>query len=71
MLPSDVKARRDKAEHTQQALTSHLTERKTVERIIPYSDTLFKQAAIEWLVGTDQVSLYFLGTSSSIDLAVI
>lgn len=60
MLPGDIKARWDKAEHTQQALTSHLTERK---RIVPYSDSLFKHAAVEWLVATDQVSLYLLVTS--------
>ncbi|KIK32049.1 hypothetical protein CY34DRAFT_102325, partial [Suillus luteus UH-Slu-Lm8-n1] len=35
-------------------INAHLTERKLDERVIPYSDKLFKQAAIEWLVATDQ-----------------
>ncbi|KAG1877868.1 hypothetical protein DFJ58DRAFT_644237, partial [Suillus subalutaceus] len=54
MLPGDVKARKEKAEHDQQIITSHLTERKIAERVVLYSDSLFKQAAIEWLVATDQ-----------------
>ena len=55
MLPSDVKARKKKAEWAQQAIDSHLTECKLADRVIPYSDKLFKKAAIEWLVVTDQV----------------
>ncbi|KIM77741.1 hypothetical protein PILCRDRAFT_47046, partial [Piloderma croceum F 1598] len=54
MLPGDVKARKEKAEHTQQTINSHLTERKLSERVLPYSDKQFKKAAIEWLVSTDQ-----------------
>ena len=54
MLPGDIKARK---EHAQQRIKAHLTERKLDERVIPYSDKLFKQAAIEWLVATDQVRL--------------
>ncbi|KAG2032844.1 hypothetical protein BDR03DRAFT_840681, partial [Suillus americanus] len=54
MLPGDVKACKEKAEHDQQVITSHLTERKIAERVVPYSDSLFKWAAIEWLVATDQ-----------------
>ncbi|KAG1764932.1 hypothetical protein EDD22DRAFT_775576, partial [Suillus occidentalis] len=51
MLPGDIKACK---EHAQQQINAHLTERKLDERVIPYSDKLFKQAAIEWLVATDQ-----------------
>jgi hypothetical protein len=57
MLPGDVKARKVKAERAQQTINSHLIERKLAERVLPYSDKLFKKAAIEWLVTTDQVSL--------------
>jgi hypothetical protein len=57
MLPGDVKARKKKAERAQQAIDSHLTERKLANRVVPYSDKLFKKAAIEWLVATDQVRL--------------
>ncbi|KAG2346964.1 hypothetical protein BDR05DRAFT_877854 [Suillus weaverae] len=54
MLPGDIKARKEKAEQAQQTINSHLTECKLAERVIPYSDKLFKRAAIEWLVATDQ-----------------
>ena len=57
MLPGDVKACKKKTEHAQQAIDSHLTERKLAERIVPYSDKSSKKAAIEWLVATDQVHL--------------
>ena len=60
MLPGDVKGRKEKAERVQQTINSHLTERKLAERVVPYSDKVFKQAAIEWLVATDQVSLHYL-----------
>ncbi|KAJ7124248.1 hypothetical protein C8R44DRAFT_619822, partial [Mycena epipterygia] len=55
-LEADVKAR--KAEATgpnkleQQTLDPHLREKP--ERVIPYSDTVFRDAAIEWLIATDQ-----------------
>ncbi|KAG2097410.1 hypothetical protein BD769DRAFT_1369083, partial [Suillus cothurnatus] len=52
MLPGDIKARK---EHTaQQQINAHLTECKLDEQVIPYSNKLFKQATIEWLVATDQ-----------------
>ncbi|KAG1908525.1 uncharacterized protein F5891DRAFT_937641, partial [Suillus fuscotomentosus] len=54
MLPGDVKARKEKAKQAQRTINSHLTERKLSERVIPYLDKLFKRAAIEWLVATDQ-----------------
>ncbi|KAG1823289.1 hypothetical protein EV424DRAFT_1321203 [Suillus variegatus] len=52
MLPGDVKARKENA--TQQSINAHLTERKLAKRVVSYTDRLFKQAAIEWLVSTDQ-----------------
>ncbi|KAG1793786.1 hypothetical protein EV424DRAFT_1335766 [Suillus variegatus] len=54
MLPSDVKDRKAKAMRAQQAINSHLTECKLAERVVPYSDKLFKTAAVEWLIATDQ-----------------
>ena len=57
MLPGDVKARKEKAEHAQQTINAHLTERKLAEQVVPYSDKQFKKATIQWLVSTDQVRL--------------
>jgi hypothetical protein len=57
MLPGDVKARKAKTEHAQQTINAHLIEQKLAERVVPYSDKLFKKAAIEWLIATDQVSM--------------
>ncbi|KAG2060643.1 hypothetical protein BDR06DRAFT_828545, partial [Suillus hirtellus] len=54
MLPGDVKACKEKAEQVQQTINLHLTECKLSERVIPYLDKLFKQAAIAWLVAMDQ-----------------
>jgi hypothetical protein len=67
MLPGDIKAQKQKAERTQQSINSHLTERKLAERV-PYSDKLFKKAAIEWLVATDQVE-HFLCAVAGLYLA--
>ena len=55
-LPGDVAAEKKKAAQAQQTIDVHMTERKLSERIIPYSDQLFRKAAIEWLIATDQVS---------------
>jgi hypothetical protein len=40
----------------QSSLDPHLKERPK-ETFVPYSDSLFRDAAIEWLITTDQVSL--------------
>jgi len=55
MLPGDVQARNVKARKENQMLDKHLTEKKPSEHVVPYSDKIFGQAAIEWLVATDQV----------------
>ena len=55
MLPGDVGARKKEREESQRTIDSHLTERKLVDRIMPYSDKIFRKAAIEWLIATDQV----------------
>jgi len=58
MLPKDTKRRKLEAAasaNSQSRLDVHLREQKLEERIIPYSDSLFQEAAIEWLIETDQV----------------
>jgi hypothetical protein len=56
MLPGDTKRRRDaKDSESQLTLDSHLRELPVKERVTPYSDLVFRQSAIEWLVSTDQV----------------
>lgn len=56
-LPRDVQGRRNAADKAAtRTLDRDLTERKLSERVIPYSHKGFCQAAIEWLISTDQVS---------------
>ena len=56
MLPKDAeKHRNDAAADKQSRLDPHLREKLQKERVIPYDDDLFRDAAIEWLVSTDQV----------------
>jgi len=56
MLPKDSKARREKAKaDAQMTLDPHLKEMPAKKRVVPYSDALFRQVAIEWLISTDQV----------------
>ncbi|KAG1849518.1 hypothetical protein F4604DRAFT_1810856 [Suillus subluteus] len=55
MLPRDTKLRKlDAAAEFQAQLDAHLTDKKPKDRIIPYSDALFRKAAIEWQIETDQ-----------------
>ncbi|KAG6834676.1 hypothetical protein H0H93_008099, partial [Arthromyces matolae] len=55
MLPRDTKARKEQASKDQQSrLDSHLHSIPPSERIIPYSDTIFREAAYEWMIVTDQ-----------------
>ena len=39
----------------QQSLEPYLTAKAPQERVIPYSDDLFRDAAIQWMVETHQV----------------
>ena len=55
-LPRDVKKRKAAAEEVTQTLDRDLREKKIPERAVIYSDKLFRRAAVEWLVATDQVS---------------
>ncbi|KAG1792995.1 uncharacterized protein HD556DRAFT_1213692, partial [Suillus plorans] len=55
MLPKDTKRRKlDAAADSQARLDTHLREPQPKEQIIPYSDAIFREAAIEWLIETDQ-----------------
>ncbi|KAJ7923695.1 hypothetical protein B0H13DRAFT_1563166, partial [Mycena leptocephala] len=54
-LPGDRKARKAAAgPEVQPTLDPHLKNIPAKEVIIPYSHELFREAAIEWLVATDQ-----------------
>ncbi|KAH9962364.1 hypothetical protein BC827DRAFT_215216 [Russula dissimulans] len=55
MLPKDAKNRHQvgKAD-SQQRLDRHLEEKPPKEKFVRYTDDLFREAAIEWLVSTDQ-----------------
>lgn len=55
MLPGDVAARKEKTAVAQRTINSHLVEAKLADKVLPYSDQCFRQAAIEWLIATDQV----------------
>jgi hypothetical protein len=69
-LPKVLKARREQklAEDRlkQTSIDPHLEERVPKERVIPYSDSLFRQTALEWLIETDQVPFRLTVASSFI-----
>jgi len=56
MVAGDIQACKNEVAKTNQTLEKHLVEKKMSECVNPYSDKLFMQVAIEWLVATDQVS---------------
>jgi hypothetical protein len=59
MLPKDAKRRREEAATDQQSsINSHLKPRVPNERVIQYTDALFREAATQWLIDTDQVCLF-------------
>ncbi|KAG0702484.1 hypothetical protein DFH29DRAFT_804888, partial [Suillus ampliporus] len=63
MLPQDVKERKMAAAvvNTQQrSLNGHLQEIPPNKVVIPYTNMLFCEAAIEWLISTSQVSIHYL-----------
>jgi hypothetical protein len=58
MLPEDAKARREQAaadakEQTQ--VDDHFHKLNPEDKPAPYSDVFFREAAIRWLIETDQV----------------
>jgi len=57
MLPKDAQRPHDAtAANKQTCLDPHLKEKPLKERVTPYTDSLFCNTAIEWLISTDQVS---------------
>jgi len=57
-LPNAVKKVEEEASQAmlkQDRLDGHLREVPRKERVVPYTDAQFREAAIEWLVATDQV----------------
>ena len=58
MLPEDTEARRKVLTENllkQTSVDEHFKPAAPVEKPQPYSDELFKEAAIEWLIETNQV----------------
>jgi len=56
ILPKDARRHCDTASANEQTcLDSHLKELPLKEKVLPYTDELFSNVAIEWLVTTDQV----------------
>jgi hypothetical protein len=47
--------KKTKLSQDQSMVTEHFSKAPPKEYVIPYSDDLFQQAAIEWLIATDQV----------------
>ncbi|KAG6873381.1 hypothetical protein C0993_001496 [Termitomyces sp. T159_Od127] len=54
-LPGNVKKHKADAEHAVQTWDQDLREKKLNKCVIKYTDKVFRKAAIEWLVATDQV----------------
>ena len=61
MLPEDSKAHCDATSETlkHSQVDDHFTVIPEEEKLMPYSDEFFKEAAIQWLIETDQVSFCF------------
>ncbi len=61
MLPCDCKVRHvAQAEVLSQTLVEdHYPVQKPGEKPVPYSDEYFKEAAVQWLIETNQYSFHF------------
>ena len=57
MLPNDTKARREdiKVKLQQSQVNEHFPSIPPEEQPKPYTDELFQEAAVQWLIETDQV----------------
>lgn len=58
MLPEDTKRRRQallQQQLRQSAVDDHFQPVAPEDKPVSYSDEIFKEAAIEWLIETDQV----------------
>jgi len=66
-LPKAIKSRKEAQAAVEDAkqlmLHPHLKEQPPLETYVAYSDALFREAAIEWLVSTDQVCIFTLSTT--------
>jgi hypothetical protein len=65
MLPDDTKHRKNLAKAAaanlrQPAIDEHFTQATPEDKPMPYTDALFQEAAIEWLIETNQVRSYHL-----------
>jgi hypothetical protein len=65
MLPEDSKSRRALSNEMlrQTSVDDHFKPTTAEDKPIPYSDETFKQAAIEWLIETNQVSTIVYGAT--------
>lgn len=60
MIPEDASARRQEADTKEQSqVDDHFVRINPEDRPVPFSDALFKDAAIQWLIETDQVGHMF------------
>jgi hypothetical protein len=55
----------------QARLNGHLRKQEEKDCIVPYSDSLFREAAIQWLVKTDQVCVYFVSFGPHLFIQII
>ena len=68
MLPDDAKEQKA-AEHVtlqQTQVDDHFAKAQPEDKLPLYTDELFKEVAIKWLIQTDQVSFYFTNTKFNI-----
>lgn len=67
MLPGDSKARRNKQKEklSQTLVDDHYEVQNPEDKPKPYSHELWKEAAIQWLVETDQVRCISLKIADS------
>ncbi|KAG2363975.1 hypothetical protein BDR07DRAFT_1281009, partial [Suillus spraguei] len=75
MLPSDTKCHKLDAAataDTQAQLDGHLRKQEPKDCVVPYSDALFREAAIQWLIEMDQPidAINHKGFKYMIDVAV-
>ena len=71
MLPKDCRECKEKASGSQKQsqLDSHFQPTLVKEIVTPYSDNLFCNATIEWLINTDQV--HFINLDRSCYMTVL
>ena len=64
LRPAPFMIAKDRSKQT--SLDPHLQERVLKEHVIPYSDSFFRQVALEWLIETDQVLFHFKTVAPSL-----